>query len=41
MNVTELTKKKLEKTVTRQQAEAAIKVLLAWAGQNPEKRRSI
>jgi hypothetical protein len=32
MNVTDLIKKKLEKTVTRQQAEEAIKVLLAWAG---------
>ena len=37
MNVTELIKKKLEKTVTREQAEAAIKVLLAWAGENPKR----
>jgi GTP cyclohydrolase I len=37
MNVTELLKKKLEKTVTRQQAEEAIKVLLAWAGDNPKR----
>jgi len=32
MNVTDLIKKKLEKAVTREQAEEAIKVLLAWAG---------
>jgi GTP cyclohydrolase I len=37
MNVTDLIKKKLEKTVTRQQAEEAIKVLLAWAGENPKR----
>ena len=37
MNVTDLIKKKLEKTVTRQQAEEAIKVLLAWAGDNPKR----
>ena len=37
MSVTELIKKKLEKTVTREQAEAAIKVLLAWAGENPKR----
>ncbi len=37
MNVTDLIKKKLEKTVTREQAEAAIKVLLAWAGENPKR----
>ncbi|MFM7943432.1 MAG: GTP cyclohydrolase I FolE [Candidatus Fonsibacter sp.] len=37
MNVTDLIKKKLEKTVTREQAEAAIKVLLAWVGENPKR----
>jgi GTP cyclohydrolase I len=37
MNVTDLIKKKLEKTVTREQAEEAIKVLLAWAGDNPKR----
>ena len=37
MNVTDLIKKKLEKTVTRQQAEEAIKVLLSWAGDNPKR----
>ena len=37
MSVTELIKKKLEKTVTREQAEEAIKVLLAWAGENPKR----
>ena len=37
MNVTDLIKKKLEKTVNRQQAEEAIKVLLAWAGDNPKR----
>jgi GTP cyclohydrolase I len=37
MNVTDLIKKKLEKTVTKEQAEAAIKVLLAWAGENPKR----
>jgi GTP cyclohydrolase IA len=37
MNVTDLIKKKLEKIVTRQQAEEAIKVLLAWAGDNPKR----
>ena len=37
MNVTDLIKKKLEKAVTRQQAEEAIKVLLAWAGDNPKR----
>ena len=37
MNVTDLIKKKLEKTVTRQQAEEAIKVLLTWAGENPKR----
>jgi GTP cyclohydrolase IA len=37
MNVTDLIKKKLEKTVTRQQAEEAIKVLLAWTGDNPKR----
>jgi GTP cyclohydrolase IA len=37
MNVTDLIKKKLEKTVTREQAEEAIKVLLTWAGDNPKR----
>ncbi len=37
MNVTDLIKKKLEKAVTREQAEEAIKVLLAWAGDNPKR----
>ena len=37
MNVTDLIKKKLEKIVTREQAEEAIKVLLAWTGDNPKR----
>ena len=37
MSVTELLKKKLEKAVTREQAEEAIKVLLAWAGENSKR----
>jgi len=37
MTVTDLIKKKLEKAVTRQQAEEAIKTLLAWAGDNPNR----
>ena len=37
MNVTDLIKRKLEKVVTREQAEQAIKVLLAWAGDNPNR----
>ena len=37
MNVTDLIKKKLEKAVTREQAEEAIKVLLAWAGDNSKR----
>ena len=37
MNVTELIKKKLEKAVTREQAEEAIRVLLAWTGENPKR----
>ncbi len=37
MNVTDLIKKKLEKAVTREQAEEAIKVLLAWAGENSKR----
>jgi len=37
MSVTDLIKKKLEKAVTREQAEEAIKVLLAWAGENSKR----
>lgn len=38
MNViTDLLKKKLEKSVSREQAEEAIKTLLAWVGENPKR----
>jgi GTP cyclohydrolase I len=35
--VTDFLEKKLGKTVTREQAEEAVKVLLAWAGENPKR----
>ncbi len=38
MNVTELIKKKLEKAVTREQAEEAIKVLACLGRGEPKKR---
>ncbi|MFM7984684.1 MAG: GTP cyclohydrolase I, partial [Candidatus Fonsibacter sp.] len=35
--ITDLLKKKLEKSVSREQAEEAIKTLLAWVGENPKR----